>query len=313
MGKIAFLFSGQGAQHPGMGKDLYENYTEVATLFDAAEALRPGTLSQMFEGDEATLRNTANTQPCLYLADLAAALAVKSAGIVPDMVAGFSLGEIPALAFAGAYTAEDGFRIACARGTHMADAAAAAPAGMVAVVKLPNETVEELASHYTAVYPVNYNCTGQLVVAGSSEELPKFSEEVKAAGGRALPLKVGGGFHSPFMTPAAAKFEKALKEFTITTPSLPIYANLTADLYGENVKETMCAQINHPVLWERIILSMAEQGVTTFIETGVGSTLQKLVEKIVPDAKAYAVETKEQLEKVVAELANQGKEVTHVK
>ena len=303
MGKIAFLFSGQGAQHPGMGKDLYENYKEVAALFDEAEGLRPGTLAQMFEGDEATLRDTANTQPCLYLADFAAALAAKSAGIVPDMVAGFSLGEIPALAFAGAYTPVTGFRIACARGRHMAKAAATAPAGMAAIVKLPNETVEELASHYSAVYPVNYNCTGQLVVAGSTEELPKFYEEVKAAGGRALPLKVGGGFHSPFMTPAVAEFEKDLAEFEVQTPSLPIYANLTAAPYEANVKETMCAQVNHPVLWERIILSMAEQGVTTFIETGVGNTLQKLVEKIVPGAKSYAVETKEQLEKVLAELS----------
>ncbi|MDD5901047.1 MAG: ACP S-malonyltransferase [Lachnospiraceae bacterium] len=304
MGKIAFLFSGQGAQHPGMGKDLYDNYKEVAALFDAAEALRPGTLAQMFEGDEETLRNTANTQPCLYLADLAAALAMKNAGIVPDMVAGFSLGEIPALAFAGAYTAETGFQVAVARGSHMADAAAKAPAGMAAIVKLPNETVEELASHYSNVYPVNYNCTGQLVVAGSTDELPQFYEEVKAAGGRALPLKVGGGFHSPFMTPAVAEFEKDLTQFEIQTPSLPIYANLTAAPYGDNVRETMCAQVNHPVLWERIILSMAEQGVTTFIETGVGNTLQKLVDKIVPDAKSYAVETKEQLEKVLAELSN---------
>lgn len=304
MGKIAFLFSGQGAQHPGMGKDLYDNYKEVAALFDAAERLRPGTLAQMFEGDEETLRNTANTQPCLYLADLAAALAMKNAGIVPDMVAGFSLGEIPALAFAGAYTAETGFQVAVARGGHMADAAAKAPAGMAAIVKLPNETVEELASHYSEVYPVNYNCTGQLVVAGSTDELPQFYEEVKAAGGRALPLKVGGGFHSPFMTPAVAEFEKDLAGFEIQTPSLPIYANLTAAPYGDNVRETMCAQVNHPVLWERIILSMAEQGVTTFIETGVGNTLQKLVDKIVPDAKSYAVETKEQLEKVLAELSD---------
>lgn len=303
MGKVAFLFSGQGAQHPGMGKDLYDNFSEVAELFDKAEALRPGTLAQMFEGDEATLRDTANTQPCLYLADLAAALAAKNAGIVPDMVAGFSLGEIPALAFAGAYTAETGFQIACARGRHMAKAAASAPAGMAAIVKLPNETVEELASHYDAVYPVNYNCTGQLVCAGSTEELPKFYEEVKAAGGRALPLKVGGGFHSPFMTPAVADFEKDLAQFDIQTPSLPIYANLTAAPYDTNVKETMCAQVNHPVLWEKIILSMAEQGVTTFIETGVGNTLQKLVEKIVPGAKSFAVETKEQLDKVLAELS----------
>ncbi|MCH5273013.1 MAG: ACP S-malonyltransferase [Lachnospiraceae bacterium] len=303
MAKIAFLFSGQGAQHPGMGKDFYEKDAQVAALFDEAERLRPGTLAQMFDGDDTVLRQTENTQPCLYLADYAAALAAKNAGISADMTAGFSLGEIPALAFGGAYTPITGFQIACARGALMGEAAKQTPASMVAVVKLPNETVEELCSHYKNVYPVNYNCTGQLVVSGSTEELPAFSEEVKAAGGRALPLKVGGGFHSPFMSPAAKQFAGKLAEFSLTEPSLPVYANLTAMPYGSNVKETLQAQIDHPVLWEKTILAMADKGVDTFIETGVGNVLQKLIEKIVPGSRSYAVETMEQLESVCADLS----------
>lgn len=302
MAKIAFLFSGQGAQHPGMGKGFYEKDAQVAALFDEAERLRPGTLAQMFDGDETVLRQTENTQPCLYLADYAAALAAKNAGLQAGMAAGFSLGELPALAFGGAYTPLTGFQIACVRGALMGEAAKQTPASMAAVVKLPNEVVEELCSHYKNVYPVNYNCTGQLVVSGSTEELPAFSEEVKAAGGRALPLKVGGGFHSPFMSPAAEQFAGKLAEFSFTGPSLPVYANLTAAPYGSNVKETLQAQINHPVLWEKTILAMAEQGVDTFIETGVGNVLQKLIEKTVPGSRSYAVETPEQLEAACADL-----------
>ncbi len=302
MAKIAFLFSGQGAQHPGMGKGFYEKDAQVAALFDEAERLRPGTLAQMFDGDDTVLRQTENTQPCLYLADYAAALAAKNAGLQADMAAGFSLGEIPALAFGGAYTPATGFRIACVRGALMSEAAKKAPASMVAVVKLSNEVVEELCSHYQKVYPVNYNCTGQLVVSGSTEELPAFSEEVKAAGGRALPLKVGGGFHSPFMSPAVEQFGEKLGEFSLSAPSLPVYANLTAAPYGGNVRETLQAQIDHPVLWEKTILAMAENGVDTFIETGVGNVLQKLIEKIVPGSRSYAVETPEQLEAACAEL-----------
>ena len=144
MGKTAFLFSGQGAQHVGMGKELYEAYPSVRALFDAAEEYRPGTLHQMFEGSEEALQQTENTQPCLYLADIAAALALRECGLVPEAVAGFSLGELPALAFAGAYDALTGFRLACARGSYMAAAASQHDATMAAVVKLSDETVEKL-------------------------------------------------------------------------------------------------------------------------------------------------------------------------
>lgn len=304
MGKIAFLFSGQGAQHPGMGREWYESSATVRALFDEAERLRPGTLSLMFEGDEEQLRQTANTQPALYLADLAAALAAKEAGVTADAVAGFSLGEIPALAFAGAYSPLDGFRLACKRGAFMGEAASKVNAGMAAIVKLPNETVEELCRAHEHIYPVNYNCDGQLVVSGLADELPAFYEEVKAAGGRALPLKVGGGFHSPFMDEASAQFGQELQSFDLAAPALPAYSNCTAEPYGpdSDLRDLLTRQINHPVKWARILQAMAAEGVDTFVETGVGNVLQKLVTKVLPDATAFTCQTPEELAALKAAL-----------
>ena len=280
MGKIAFMFSGQGAQHVGMGLDLYNNYDSVKQLFDDAQSVRPGTKEQCFEGDEATLKLTQNTQPCLYLADLAAAVALKDEGIMPDAVAGFSLGEIPALSFAGAYSYTDGFKLAVKRGEAMGKASEHNPASMLAVVKLDNKTVEDICDKYEYIYPVNYNCTGQLVVSGKTEYFEQFSADVKAAGGRALPLKVGGGFHSPFMNEAAEEFGGYLADFEFAKPNIAAYSNYTAKPYDGDFANLLQNQINHPVHWEAIIKSLLLDGFDTFIEVGVGNTLQKLCQKI---------------------------------
>lgn len=302
MDKIGFLFSGQGAQYAGMGKAWYDSDAEIKELFDAAEAIRPGTLEIMFSGTEEQLKTTSNTQPALYLADLAAAIAAKKAGLDPAAAAGFSLGEIPALAFAGAYSYTDGFKLACRRGEFMQKASEKVTASMAAIVKLTHETVEELCSHYGSVYPVNYNCPGQLVVSGVPEQLEKFYEEVKTAGGRALPLKVGGGFHSPFMNDASALFGSELENYSFNSTEIPAYSNRTAEIYGENYKTLLTEQINHPVKWEKIIKKMAESGVTVFIETGVGSVLTKLMPKILPECRAFACSSPEELEKILTEL-----------
>lgn len=304
MGKIAFLFSGQGAQFAGMGKQWYETNSTVKALFDRAEAYRPGTLDLMFSGSDEDLKITANTQPALYLADLAAAVCADEAGLTPSAVAGFSLGEIPALAFAGAYSYEDGFRLACARGGFMQQASEQVTAAMAAIVKLPNETVETLCGHYDKVYPVNYNCNGQLVVSGVPEQLALFYEEVKNAGGRALPLKVGGGFHSPFMDSASEQFGAELKNYSFHEPIVPAFSNRTAALYGgaDEIRPLLTEQINHPVKWETIIHKMAESGIDTFIETGVGSVLTKLMAKIETSCRAYACTCPDELQKIVTEL-----------
>lgn len=301
MGKIAFMFSGQGAQFIGMGKDLYENIPAVKTFFDAAESARPGTLELMFSGSDEDLKKTENTQPCMYLADLAAAKAVESFGIKPDAVAGFSLGEIAALAYSGAYSDIDGFSLVCKRGEAMAKAAEQNPASMAAVIKLPNEKVEELCEKVGA-YPVNYNSPGQLVVSGSAQSLEKLSELVKAEKGRVLPLKVSGGFHSPFMDSAAKEFGEVLKNFEIETPKITSYSNFTAKPYESEVKSLLENQINHPVKWESIIRDMVVDGFDTFIETGCGNVLQKLVSKIAPECKTYAVSTAQEAKTTVEEL-----------
>lgn len=304
MGKVAFLFSGQGAQYPGMGRAWYESSDAARTLFDAAEKERPGTLELVLASDEETLRQTANTQPALYLVDLAAALTAKEAGVSADAVAGFSLGEIPALAFAGAYSPLDGFRLACRRGELMGLAAAKADTGMAAVVKLDNETVEALCREHEQIYPVNYNCDGQLVVSGLKSELPAFCEAVKAAGGRAIPLKVGGAFHSPFMDEASVGFGEVLANFSLVPPVIPAYSNYTAQPYAadSDLRDLLQKQINHPVKWARILNAMANAGIDTFIETGVGTVLTGLVKKVLPEATALSCQSPEELTAVTAAL-----------
>ncbi|MDO4530917.1 MAG: ACP S-malonyltransferase [Bacillota bacterium] len=302
MGKIAFVFSGQGAQKAGMGRTFYEAAETVRRLFDDAEKIRKGTLRQCFTGTAEELKETQNTQPCLYLADLAAAIALSEAGVMPAGVAGFSLGELPALAFAEAYDPLDGFRLACVRGEVMAKAAAEHPASMVAVMKLENERIEGICKQFRQVYPVNYNAPGQLVTAAAKEEADDFYKAIREAGGRGMPVAVGGGFHSPFMEEAAKAFASEIRKFPLRQPRIPVYSNYTAEPYDENVAALMINQIDHSLRWQESIERMAEDGFDTFIEVGVGDTLKKLIRRILPDARVYSVSNTEEMEKVKEEL-----------
>ncbi len=302
MGKIAFLFAGQGAQYPGMGKSLCEAGGRVGELFQLAERLRPGTMAQCFSGDAETLVQTANTQPCVFAVDLAAAYALEEAGVHAQGAAGFSLGEMAALTFAEAFSPEDGFSLVCRRGQLMQEAAGKHPGAMAAVLKLEDSAVEELCAKFAHVYPVNYNCKGQLVVAGAEEELEQFCTLAAEAGGRAKKLAVGGGFHSPMMEEAAAQFLQELKKTGVKQPALPVYGNLRAEPYGENREETLAAQMKSPVRWRVTIENMAAAGFDTFIEVGPGKTLSGLVKRILPEAAILHVEDAEGLSAAVSSL-----------
>lgn len=297
MGKTAFVFSGQGAQHPGMGKSIYEASKAAREVFSVSEGQRPGTTAQCFEGSQEELSLTVNTQPCLYTVDLAIARAVEERGIVPDGVAGFSLGEVAALTFSGVMSYEEGFALVVKRGMLMNDAAQERPGVMAAVMRLVPQEVARLAEN-CGVWPVNYNSPGQTVVAGSRENMAKFSEAVKAQRGTAILLKVSGAFHSPYMEDASRGLKEALKEVTYAKGWCPVYANVTAKPYPqepEEAKALTALQVKSPVQWQKTVEHMIGDGFDTFIEVGAGRTLTGLIGKIASQVTAVHVENEEQL------------------
>ena len=305
MSKIAFLFAGQGAQYVGMGRDLYESVPAAKEVFDLGESRRPGTLATCFEGPGEALTQTENTQPALFLVDLACARALSAAGVMPDAVAGFSLGEIPALAFTGVLSDADAFDTVVLRGNTMQTCGERHPGGMAAVMKLPPEEVERIAATFNCIYPVNYNCPGQIACAGAAGEIDAFCDAVKAAGGRAVKLAVSGAFHTPFMADATDALRRHLSGLALSAPKIPLYSDYTADLYpgdSEKIAETIAEQASRSVRWETIIRLMADTGIDTFIEVGAGTTLSKLVSRTLTDVQILHVENAETLRETLAAL-----------
>ena len=287
MGRIAFVFSGQGDQHPGMGKELYEQYETARNVFKMCDSIRPGTMEQCFAGSADDLKETRNTQPCLFAMELAAAEVLMDKGIMPNAVAGFSLGEVVAATVAGVFDRETGFQMVCKRGELMQTEAEKLDTAMAAVVKLTAAQVIEITGKFEGLYPVNFNCPGNITVSGLAEQLPAFSAAVKDAGGRALALKVKGAFHSPFMSEAAAAFGAELEKVKTNEARLPLYSNVTACPYDTDPAELLAKQIVSPVQWERIIRNMIVSGIDTFIEIGPGKTLTNMIKKIDSTVKAY--------------------------
>ncbi len=302
MGKIAFVFAGQGAQHTGMGLELAQVSEAADRVFKAADAIRPDTAKQCFYGSDEALCETKNTQPCMFAVEMAAAAVLNENGIYAEMVAGFSLGELAALTYAQVMDFQTGFRLVCRRGALMQRAAEQYPAVMAAVLRLSTDEVERICSEFQDVYPVNYNSPGQISVSCAEEAAVDFFQAVKAAGGRVIPLKVRGGFHSPFMKPAAAAFAAELEACALALPVIPVFANCTGECYPADIKGLMAKQIASPVRWEQLVRNMIAAGADTFLELGPGNTLCGLIGKIDKGVRTFSVSDQNSLKTALAEV-----------
>ena len=275
--KKAFLFAGQGAQVVGMAKELKE-IASVQELFAIADKICPEVVKIMLEGSQELLNQTLYTQPAMYLADLAYACAEVEKSGMPDAVLGFSVGEIPALAFAGSYTVEDGFKIIMKRAELMENYTKRNSGCMIAVLGLEKERVEALCDGENT-QAANYNGAKQTVVACKQEAEAEFMAKVKAAGGRAMKLKVSGMFHCTELQPESKEFAEFLKTIELKEPNLPVYANLTAKPYGAEIVETLAKQMSSAVRFIESIANMRQDGITEFVEVGPGKVLTGLVAK----------------------------------
>lgn len=283
----AFVFPGQGAQFSGMGKDLYESNPIAKELFDKADEILGFEITKiMFEGSDEELRQTKVTQPAVFLHSVISALCMGEA-FLPEMTAGHSLGEFSALVAAGALSFEDGLKLVSQRAQAMQKACEAAPSTMAAIIALPDEKIEEICAEVSKpgniVVPANYNCPGQVVISGNIDAINEACEKLKAAGAkRALPLKVGGAFHSPLMQPAKDELQAAIEATTFATPKCPVYQNVDGKAHtdAEEIKQNLIAQLTAPVRWTLEVQTMIADGATDFTECGPGKVLQGLVAKI---------------------------------
>lgn len=283
----AFVFPGQGAQFSGMGKELYHNYSLAKEMFEEANEILGFRITDvMFEGSDQELKETKVTQPAIFIHSVILSKCIEDFN--PNMVAGHSLGEFSALVAAKALSFQDGLRLVSARAMAMQKACEVKPSTMAAVLGLEDSKVEEICSTISGiVIPANYNCNGQLVISGEVEAVKEACEQLKAAGAkRALPLAVGGAFHSPLMEPAREELESAISSTNFSRPICPIYQNVDALSYQDpiKIKENLIKQLTAPVRWRQIVENMWNDGAREFVELGPGSVLQGLIKKITPEA-----------------------------
>lgn len=280
----AYVFPGQGAQFPGMGKDLYENSALAKELFEKANEILGFRITDlMFHGKEEDLKQTRVTQPAIFLHSV---ILARLAGdnFKPQMVAGHSLGEFSALVANGALTFEEGLVLVSKRAMAMQKACEKNPSTMAAILGLEDAVVEEVCkSIKDVVVPANYNSPGQLVISGSHAGIDAAIEALKEKGAkRALKLPVGGAFHSPLMEPARLELEEAINQAKFNAPICPVYQNFTAkpSVDPDEIRKNLVSQLTAPVLWTQTVINMVNDGATEFIESGPGSVLQGLVKKI---------------------------------
>ncbi len=284
----AYVFPGQGAQFVGMGQDLYNNHPLAKEMFEKANEILGFRITDlMFAGTDEDLRQTRVTQPAIFLHSVI--LAATLPDFEPDMVAGHSLGEFSALVANKALSFEDGLRLVYARAMAMQKACEAEPSTMAAILGLDDAKTEEvLAGIDEIVVPANYNSPGQLVISGSIKGIELACVALKAAGAkRALPLKVGGAFHSPLMEPARLELAEAIETTAFSNPVCPVYQNVDAKPYTNptDIKANLVLQLTSPVRWTQMVQNMVAYGATTFIELGPGTVLQGLAKKIAPEVE----------------------------
>jgi [acyl-carrier-protein] S-malonyltransferase len=304
MGKIAFVFPGQGAQAVGMGKDIYESDEAAKRIFKRAdEALGYSLSSIIFDGPEAELKVTYHTQPALLTTSIAYLELFKSKGLQPDYVAGHSLGEYTALVAAGVLSFEDAVRTVRARGEFMEEAVPSGQGAMAAVLGAEREALDQLcrtiSSETGVVELANLNCPGQIVVSGSREGVHALVERGKEIGAkRVIPLEVSGPFHSSLMKPASERLSTVLAELSMQPANVPVVANVTALPITEpaQIRQLLVDQVHSSVRWEESITWLITQGVDTFVEIGSGNVLAGLIKKIDRSVKVIAINSKEAIE-----------------
>lgn len=283
----AYVFPGQGAQSVGMGKDLYESNAEAKELFDKANDILGYRITDiMFEGTDDDLKQTKVTQPTVFLHSVITALCLED--FKPDMVAGHSLGEFSALVAVGSLSFEDGLRLVLSRALAMQKACEAAPSTMAAIIGLPDDIIEQVCIEVSAelgkvVVPANYNCPGQVVISGNIEAIKEACPRLKTVGAkRALPLAVGGAFHSPLMESARVELAAAIKKAPLSAPTCPVYQNVDAlpHIDPVEIKDNLLKQLTSPVRWTQSVKNMIADGMTEFVECGPGQVLTGLIGRI---------------------------------
>lgn len=292
MSKIAFIFPGQGAQACGMGQDFYEQTETGKRIFDKATELMGFSMPQLCFEENDRLDITEYTQAAMVTASIAMMRVLEENGIKPDVAAGLSLGEYCALAAAGVMSDEDAIRTVRQRGILMQEAVPVGEGAMAAILALDASAIEEVTGAMEGVWIANYNCPGQIVISGSIEGINKACELMKAAGAkRALPLKVGGAFHSPLMNPAKVELEAAINATEIHAPKCPVYQNVDAMPHTDpaEIKKNLVAQLTASVRWTQTVKNMVADGATDFTECGPGAVLQGLIKKIAPEATAHGI------------------------